>query len=790
MVMAGIEGVSGPAITDESLSNKLQWLRQRREALEDKLAQKNSELKSLCIEEAELTGVLPPEIPLEPGESPPCIRKRASTSINYPQNFINKLKTNRVEESALEVERQVQINIAESALAILNDPSESKVVRRKQRAIYQQSQRRLQELNAQLNFIRQSHGSGSRSQLSHSSLHGSQQHLQTATKHRTKKLRPPLDSQGKDLSPMMESRGLLQEGGISLSPLGPEHNYNTYTNFDLQDVVSVAHGYGQPGSSLPHNRATYHAPSPVEQHSKQRLTGKFSEHELINNNLFVSPDQFRGRAYSQGGNSSGGSSVSPHHFSTQERPCRYLPNTYTEEERQMHYRQMKLRRQEAHEEMLKNQQYSDPRYSDNVEAHRRSAQIVYHETDSNSLRFELQPHDYPVHYNHAKPQPPGILRPRDSVDNVMQGPEYKSGKPAVDTYIPPGYWMRLDDEIVWCSEEQMSDRFGSLDRRKQTVSHQHHHHQLASGLETQSRYHTVALGGKNAPMLHARQPPYPHPPPVQSPDGSLKPTPPSSRMLLRTQSLGSVEGWQQQSPIGGTNSSQDANSSTTSIEDRESADGASSRSSIKPPKEKEWYETSLDGTGPPPPQRPIVRRGSQHNPQQPPPPPPLPPPPPAKDRMPVRSNSIPSNRRTREQLPVVQPHQQQQVQRPPIPQSRFHESRVLEIPAESKPSPGSQENGNQSIISLNPLTNRTIVQPGKYQPYREETKPFEMSDFYKYSTKFRNKKVEASTTNEEQHQQQQQQILSNVNTQNDLNQINNPILRVHQPVQQNTFNMR
>lgn len=92
-VMAGTEGVSGPA-TDETLSSRLQWLRQRREALQDKLAQKNNELKSLCIEEAELTGVLPPEIPLEPGESPPNFRKRVNTSFNYPQNLINKLKTN------------------------------------------------------------------------------------------------------------------------------------------------------------------------------------------------------------------------------------------------------------------------------------------------------------------------------------------------------------------------------------------------------------------------------------------------------------------------------------------------------------------------------------------------------------------------------------------------------------------------------------------------------------------------------------------------------------------------
>ncbi|XP_058825648.1 TPR-containing protein DDB_G0280363 [Topomyia yanbarensis] len=35
--------------------------------------------------------------------------------------------------------------------------------------------------------------------------------------------------------------------------------------------------------------------------------------------------------------------------------------------------------------------------------------------------------------------------------------------------------------------------------------------------------------------------------------------------------------------------------------------------------------------------------------------------------------------------------------------------------------------------------NVTVVQQGKIQPYKEVTKPFEMSDFYKYSTKYRQK---------------------------------------------------
>lgn len=71
-------------------------LQSRRKALESKIREKNDELKNLCIQEAELTGVLPPEIPLEPGESPPAFRRRMGTAFVIPENLINKLKSKEV----------------------------------------------------------------------------------------------------------------------------------------------------------------------------------------------------------------------------------------------------------------------------------------------------------------------------------------------------------------------------------------------------------------------------------------------------------------------------------------------------------------------------------------------------------------------------------------------------------------------------------------------------------------------------------------------------------------------
>lgn len=70
---------------------------------------------------------MPPEIPLEPGESPPSFRRKVYTLYQLPQNLIDNL--NKEEESILELELalQVQAKLAEAALGLANENNVSKV---------------------------------------------------------------------------------------------------------------------------------------------------------------------------------------------------------------------------------------------------------------------------------------------------------------------------------------------------------------------------------------------------------------------------------------------------------------------------------------------------------------------------------------------------------------------------------------------------------------------------------------------------------------------------------------
>lgn len=71
-------------------------LKERRDALQEKLKEKTEELRLLCLREGELTGELPPEYPITPGQPPPTVRKRVGTSFTLSENLINKIINKQV----------------------------------------------------------------------------------------------------------------------------------------------------------------------------------------------------------------------------------------------------------------------------------------------------------------------------------------------------------------------------------------------------------------------------------------------------------------------------------------------------------------------------------------------------------------------------------------------------------------------------------------------------------------------------------------------------------------------
>lgn len=227
-----------------------------------------------------------------------------------------------------------------------------------------------------------------------------------------------------------------------------------------------------------------------------------------------------------------------------------------------------------------------------------------------------------------------------------------------------GYWKQTETgETVWCNvyedNWQRDKRFGSLDRRKNKRLHKRtsplvesKSNTLPAPSPTLENTHTPSV--KSSPQTRNRQ---------------------DSRQLLRTQSLGSV-GAQTVDTVWPNEEMSSCESDTQSME--VSIGG-------RKQKQKEWYETSLDGPSTPRPQS-VAPPSIEEQ-------PPLPPPPP--------------------------------IPKPP-----------LEIPAESNPSPRVIPETNIELLNNNIPKNCTVVQAGICKPYHEETKPFEMSDFYKYSTKF------------------------------------------------------
>lgn len=619
-----------------SNATRLAVLQERKKTLEETLIKKNQELKELCLQEADITGIIPTEMPLQPGETPPTIRRKVGTSYLLPENLL-KSNSGKDEVSAdLELQLQLHVNMADAALGLARDPNLSKTVRRQHKIEYQNHRREYNALQEKIVLLKEA-------QLRQNQLND--QYKQK------KKPRPP--DRENSLSPSLNvclkteplnirpARNTIQTDNISelypqLYYRGPNKNLDNADNSPgrYDDLSSPFYKLSINGFKTYMDRRESYSTSPMyktyqmnyHQHSPSYQTNYLPNHSPLaqSPNLQHSPlSQHSPR--SQG--SSQCQSGSPH-FQNPDFNQMYSQRVY----------------QNSH---MQNYGKYSPILSSTM---LKSQHMVRH-----------YPQERYMEYN------PLQIQPHQQYENNFM------------TSGLGGCWKwKENGEVIWCNSTNTIDsnwpkekRFGSLDRRKnrrvqkQMLANPENKSATLATIPYNSNYERT---NSNKSEINCNS----------APEGQL----------VRTQSLGSVGA----QTISDTVWPSDDNSSC----DSENHYNKLSNKSRKI-KQKEWKETSLDG--------------------------------------PVSPNHS-LLQRSHSAAPSIISAEEKYVPLPHIPLS-YSSKAPLEIPAESNLSPKRPDNPNIELFNNNIPKNGMLVQAGHCKPYHEETKPFEMSDFYKYSTKFK-----------------------------------------------------
>ncbi|XP_060676843.1 coiled-coil domain-containing protein 120-like [Hemiscyllium ocellatum] len=90
-------------------TDRVTELAERQRAIEEMLRRKMAELRELCLQEAELTGILPSDYPLEPGEVPPVVGRRGRRGSQLPGPSGHLEKASHVWEFGHRFEQQERI---------------------------------------------------------------------------------------------------------------------------------------------------------------------------------------------------------------------------------------------------------------------------------------------------------------------------------------------------------------------------------------------------------------------------------------------------------------------------------------------------------------------------------------------------------------------------------------------------------------------------------------------------------------------------------------------------------
>ncbi|XP_077308004.1 FERM domain-containing protein 4B isoform X2 [Lithobates pipiens] len=138
-------------VSEEQKAEKIQELKKKEKDLQEVLLKKIDELKKICMREAELTGKLPSEYPLIPGEKPPNVRRRMGTAFKLDDILLNEEDSDL---KNLEHKFLIQQQMVEATKKLLMEPDLGKNVKRKRKQDYSDSIKRLQDIESSINEYR------------------------------------------------------------------------------------------------------------------------------------------------------------------------------------------------------------------------------------------------------------------------------------------------------------------------------------------------------------------------------------------------------------------------------------------------------------------------------------------------------------------------------------------------------------------------------------------------------------------------------------------------------------
>ncbi|XP_063096336.1 innate immunity activator protein isoform X2 [Cavia porcellus] len=143
---SGIILQSGPDSPVSPMKELTHAVHKQQRALEARLEACLEELRRLCLREAELTGTLPEEYPLKPGEKPPRVRRRIGAAYKLDEWALHR------EDPLSSLERQLalQLQITEAARRLCAEENLSKQMRRQRKHAALQEEKKLRELQRSL----------------------------------------------------------------------------------------------------------------------------------------------------------------------------------------------------------------------------------------------------------------------------------------------------------------------------------------------------------------------------------------------------------------------------------------------------------------------------------------------------------------------------------------------------------------------------------------------------------------------------------------------------------------